>query len=93
MKIYGSSQISPVSNRYSEVARKNYVSSASLIGNDKVEFSENAKIFSTALKAARDIPDVRTEKVEGLRKSIADGTYRIDSNKVAEKIINHIKLV
>ena len=92
MKIQGPIQIGNVNGKYNEVARKNYASTASLIGSDKVEFSQNAKSFSAALKAAKELPEVRTEKVEALRKAISEGTYRIDSNAVAEKLISSITL-
>ena len=93
MKIQGPAQVGSVNMKYVEVAKKNQASAISLIGNDKVEFSENAKIFSSALKAAKDVPDVRMERVEAIRRQIVEGTYNVDSRKIAEKMISHIALV
>lgn len=74
-------------NPYAEVARKNQVSNASLQSADKVEFSESARQFKTLLRAASDVPDVRTEKVEAIRQQIESGTYKVDSKAVAEKML------
>lgn len=38
-------------------------------------------------KAINDLPGVRSEKVASLKQQIADGSYHIESTKVAEKIL------
>ncbi len=89
MKI-GSIPHSPQVNPYAEVARKNKVSNASFQSADKVEFSATARQYKTLLKAAGDVPDVRTEKVEAIKKQIEAGTYKVDSKAVAEKLLNQV---
>ncbi len=39
-------------------------------------------------KMARDIPDVRQEKVEAIKKQIEPGTYRVSAEEVARSIID-----
>lgn len=54
-------------------------------GGDQVRLTESAKAIGAASKAA-DAP-VDTKRVEQLRQSIADGTYKVDSQRVADRLI------
>lgn len=51
--------------------------------------------LSPALKEAEQIkqivaaePDIRTEKVNGIKAQIEAGTYKIDANEIADKLVN-----
>jgi negative regulator of flagellin synthesis FlgM len=54
---------------------------------DRVSLSPQARELLNAQKALAAIPDVREEKVEAIKARIADGTYRIDSEQIAAKMI------
>lgn len=54
---------------------------------DRVSLSPQAQELRNAQKALDAIPDIRTEKVEEIKARIADGTYRIDSEQIAAKMI------
>lgn len=54
---------------------------------DRVSLSPQAQELLNAQKALAAIPDVRAEKVEAIKARIADGTYRIDSEQIAAKMI------
>lgn len=58
---------------------------------DKVELTSDAKMFSAALKAAKDTIDVRSpeqsNRIEEIRQQINNGTYSVSGYKVAEKIL------
>jgi len=54
---------------------------------DRVSLSPQARELLNAQKALDAIPDVRTDKVEEIKARIADGTYRIDSEQIASKMI------
>lgn len=43
-----------------------------------------------AKEAVASIPEIRSEKVEKIREAILEDRYRIDSDKIAEKIIASI---
>jgi len=36
------------------------------------------------------IEDARREKIEGLKKAVADGTYTVSAEEVARKLIEHM---
>jgi negative regulator of flagellin synthesis FlgM len=51
------------------------------------DLSIRRREMSNLRKLVRSIPDVRKDKIEELRKKIKGGTYNIDAEKIAEKII------
>jgi negative regulator of flagellin synthesis FlgM len=54
---------------------------------DRVSFSPQARERLNARRALAAIPDIRAEKVEEIKARIADGSYRIDSEQIADKMI------
>lgn len=54
---------------------------------DKLEISAEAKHFQTALKAAKQSPDVRADKVDKIKAQIASGTYNVSAEEVAKKMM------
>ena len=62
-------------------------SSGEVLSGDRVELSPKAKKMQEAKRILGTIPDIREEKVAQIRKQIEDGTYQIDSQKIAEKMV------
>jgi negative regulator of flagellin synthesis FlgM len=56
--------------------------------SDTVVISDAAKRIQEIRSQLDEIPDVREEKVAQLRSQIENGTYEINADKLAEKIIN-----
>ena len=54
---------------------------------DTVVISDAAKRVKEARNQLDDIPDVREEKVSELRSQIQNGTYEINADKIAGKMI------
>ena len=58
---------------------------------DRVELSDEAKSFASVIKEVKDRLETETDSekkhTEEVAKKIADGTYKVDSAKVAEKIL------
>lgn len=62
--------------------------------SDKLELSDEAKAYLTAMKSAKaQGEDIRTEKIEKIKKAIENGTYKVDSKAVAEKMIKDSKKI
>ncbi len=57
---------------------------------DKISLSGEAKEISELKSLIEQLPEIRTDKVEELKKAIDAGSYNIDSLKVAEKILEEI---
>ena len=56
--------------------------------NDKVELSNKGRDVAKAKSAALSAPDVNQEKVDRIKKSIASGTYSVDAEKVADRLVD-----
>lgn len=56
---------------------------------DTIEISEEAKKISEQLSNNNEA--IRYEKIESIKKSIEDGTYTINYNKLAEKILDKMR--
>jgi flagellar biosynthesis anti-sigma factor FlgM len=54
---------------------------------DEFVLSSGAQQAQQIRKALQSVPDIRTEKVKEIKAKIDNGTYVIDTEKVAEKII------
>jgi negative regulator of flagellin synthesis FlgM len=57
---------------------------------DKISLSGRAQEINELKGIIENLPDIRTDKVEEIKKAIDSGTYNFDSMKVAEKILEEI---
>ncbi len=53
----------------------------------RAEISDKGKEFAKVHAAATSAPDVRESKIAELKKRIAEGSYKIDSEKVADRMM------
>ncbi len=53
-----------------------------------VEISENARLMKKAEEIAKGAPENRADKIAALKKAIANGTYQVAADKLAEKILD-----
>lgn len=58
----------------------------------KAEISDKAKDFAKAHAVATATPDVREDRIAELKKRIAAGDYKVDTDKVAEKMMGEHSL-
>lgn len=54
---------------------------------DRIDLSPEARVAARLTDAAMRLPEIRTDKVETVRRSLADGTYRVDPQTVARAIL------
>jgi len=59
--------------------------------NDKIKISSQAKGILTAKAGLKNRPQIRTDKVEELKAKLEKGNYKIDSKKIAAKMLKNIK--
>ena len=55
---------------------------------DQIKISEKAMDFQYALQKLKETDDIRMEKVDNIKKQIDAGTYHVDSEKIAERMID-----
>lgn len=75
-------------NRYIHV-REKVAFEPPVSRTDEAELTTEAKTFSAALKAARESMERTPEelsRIEEVAKKVADGTYSVPGDKVAQKI-------
>ncbi len=54
---------------------------------DTVTLSPEAMLRTSIHTAAQNAPDVRQEKVNAIKQDVANGTYKVDSRKIAAKML------
>jgi negative regulator of flagellin synthesis FlgM len=54
---------------------------------DTVVISDTAKRIQEARFQLESIPDIRDDKVAEIKRSIQDGTYKVEPDKIADKMI------
>lgn len=54
--------------------------------DDGIELSPEARFYSAALQALRDLSESDGGKLQKLQESLKNGTYRISNQDIAEKI-------
>lgn len=62
-------------------------SSKKPVERDRVELSEAARSRLALLKAAQELPDVRADRVDSLRRAIEAGAYSVDPRRLAQAIL------
>jgi negative regulator of flagellin synthesis FlgM len=70
------------------VADKNKAKTSASHAGSAVEISDQARLMQKAFEAARVAPTATPERIAQIKKQIAEGTYRVDSADLADKIIN-----
>jgi len=60
---------------------------------DKIEISEKARDYQFAINKAKELPDIREEKVASIKAAIEAGTYEVSAEKIADKILSKSKLI
>ena len=91
MKIYDKYGM-PVNRLYQnqvETEKKQKGRAVSEEKNDSVVLSVEAAMIQKAAKAAAEQDEIRVEKVDQIREEIEQGTFKVDSKKIAEAMLKN----
>jgi negative regulator of flagellin synthesis FlgM len=77
-------------NRNVNVRNENNVSAQtpSEVSSDKVSLTDTATRLESLRQAITDSPDVNQERVDAIKAAIADGTYQVDVEALAQNIVS-----
>ncbi|MBA5851088.1 flagellar biosynthesis anti-sigma factor FlgM [Clostridium sp. cel8] len=89
MKVNGIST-NQLSNLYKDSSREKNVNTNSEAAKDSISISSIGKSLSSYF-TDDNIIDYKEEKVNSIKKAIANGTYKVDAKLVAQKIIDNMK--
>lgn len=81
-------QVNKVSELYNKMKRERQTEKKTK--DDKIDISGKAMDIKNIKKELDESAEIRSKKVEKLKTSIADGSYDVDSRKIAEKIIDNL---
>ncbi len=56
---------------------------------DRIQISDAESLRTQAKAMIADMPDVRLERIEGIRDALEAGTFRYDSKKIAAQIVRN----
>lgn len=79
--------LNKVSQLYNSNNVKNTAKTKSGSFSDKLEISQVGKDYQVARQIVAQTPDIREDKVREIKQQIDDGTYQVDSQDVAEKLV------
>jgi negative regulator of flagellin synthesis FlgM len=94
MRIYGSIQLHGEAVEGSSLSSANRAPRTNdkpLEAQDQVELSESARDHRKVREILQSVPDVRQDRIESLKRSIAEGTYNIPGRDVARKMLEEMK--
>lgn len=55
--------------------------------NDQVSVSGNAQLFQRLLDKAKELPEIREDKVNAVREQLAKGEFNLDSASIADSLL------
>ena len=71
---------------------QNQENSSTARQQDSSQISEQAKVLAQSVQKLKNIPDVREEKVEQVKRDIDAGTYQVSGRDIADKMIEESRL-
>lgn len=63
-------------------------SAANAAKSDSVQLSEQARKISELIKEAKDLPEIREEKIARIKEEIANNTYKVSAQQLAAKMLS-----
>ena len=75
-------------NQMQSMSKINKVSSKKSVSQtDKLELSQAGKDYQVAKQAVSNASDIRQDKVEDIKQRLANGTYNVSDEDLADKLL------
>ncbi len=91
MKIFNNPQVNQILKTYQKQVERTEKAEPAAMTRDKIEISDEARDFQTAMKAFKELPEVRQSKIDELKSQIESNQYKPSAEAVADKILETIK--
>jgi len=90
MKIWGNvPRVPDIYNKQRNIGKVDKPAGASG-KKDVLSISGEAKDFQTVMKALKNVPDIRMDKVKEISEKYESGTYNVDSKDIADKVMKSL---
>ncbi|HZK57322.1 MAG TPA: flagellar biosynthesis anti-sigma factor FlgM [Clostridia bacterium] len=88
MKIFNNSNINKIIQVYGKTKTKKVDNTENVEApKDELQLSNKAKEYQIAMKAFKNLPEIREDLVNELKDKIQQGTYNVTGGEIADKII------
>lgn len=88
MKIFNNSNVNKAMQIYNKRSTEKLNNAKNIEGpKDKLELSNKAKEYQIAIKAFKNLPEIREDLVKDLKSKIKQGNYNVTGEQIADKII------
>lgn len=88
MKISNNPNINKAMKIYNRTKTRKVENAKSIEGpKDELQLSNKAKEYQVAIKAFKNLPEIREDLVNELKDKIRQGTYNVTGEEIADKII------
>lgn len=91
MKVFNNPQVNQVLKTYQKQVNRTEKTEPAAMARDKIEISDEARDFQTAMKAFKELPDVRQAKIDEVKDQVQSGQYKPSAEAVVDKILEMIK--
>ncbi len=90
MKITNQMNVQNVLRTYGKSIKHAEVLEKAGVVSDKVEISSMARDIQVARKALSEAPEVRTDKLDDIRKLMASGNYKPSAEDIVDKLFSQV---
>ena len=91
MKIINNVSIQTVAKAYQKTSAHGDKKVSSGFESDKIEISQEARIQQAAMKAVKQLPEIREAKVAEIKQQIQEGVYKPTADQIMEKMLQVVK--
>jgi negative regulator of flagellin synthesis FlgM len=91
IKIQGGFNVQKINKAYNKNVGKVNKTGKSEMKRDQLEISQSAKDFQIAMDAFKKLPDVRQDKIDEVKESIDQGTYKPSTEDLIKKMLSNAK--
>lgn len=91
MKIFNNPNVNKAMQIYGQKSTENVKNAKEVKGpKDELELSTRGRDYQIAMKAFKNLPEVRQDLVDELKAKISQGNYNVSGSEIADKIIESV---